>query len=119
MKKVLSIMAIVLMLALPAWAQDWTQGSGQKTTDALIFTGEGVFHGIIVSSDSTNAITVDVYDGITATGTKLLPTTVVTTSAIDRIQAIKPPGGPVKFYTGLYVDITCSGTAKYVVYYRW
>jgi hypothetical protein len=118
MKKVLTIVAIIMLLAAPLFAQDYVRGSGQQTADALIVTGPGVFHGIIVSTDSTNAVTVNVYDGITATGTRLLPEFVVTTSSTDRIQAIKPPGGPALFYTGLYVDITCSGTAKYVVYFK-
>jgi hypothetical protein len=116
MKKILCIIAAILLVASSAMAIDWAKSSGQQTADALIYTGSGYFHGIIVSSDSANAITVDIYDGTTATGTKLIPTTVVTTSAIDRIQAIKPPA-PVLFFNGIYVDITCSGTAKYVVYF--
>jgi len=115
--KAICILAIVLMLAGAAWAQDYVRSSGQKTADALIYTGQGYFSGVIVVSDSSDAITLDVYDGITATGTKLIPTSVITTSAIDRIQAIKPPA-PVIFWTGLYVDITCAGTAKYTVYFK-
>ncbi len=118
MKKILSILAIILMLAGAGFAQDWTKGSGAQTASALIYTGEGVFHGIVVASDSANAITVSVYDGITATGTKLIPTRVVPTSATNRGETITPPNGPVRFYTGLYVEITCSGTAGYVAYFR-
>jgi len=114
--RAIAIVAIVLMLATPVWAEEWAKGSGQQTADALIYTGEGVLHGIIVVTDATNAVTVNIYDGVTATGTRLIPETVVTTSAVDRIQAIRPPA-PVRFYTGIYVDITCSGTAKYVVYF--
>lgn len=118
MTRIFAIVAAVLLISMPVMAQDWTKGSGQQTADALIFTGPGVFHGIIVSTDSANAVTVNVYDGVTAAGTRLIPESVVTTSSTDRIQAIKPPGGPVLFYTGLYVDITCAGTAKYVVYFK-
>jgi hypothetical protein len=118
MKKLLAIVAIIMLLAAPLFAQDYVRGSGQQTTDALIVTGPGMFHGIIVSTDSANAVTLDIYDGTTATGTRLVPTITVTTSSTDRVQAIKPPGGPALFYTGLYVDITCAGTAKYVVYFK-
>jgi hypothetical protein len=119
MKK-LFIVLIILLFASICYAAppDWTFGTGQKTASGLIFTGDGYFAGIIVSTDSANAVTLDIYDGITATGNKLIPTTTVTTSAIDRVQAFKPPGGPVHFITGLYIDVTCSGTVKYVVYLK-
>jgi len=117
MKKIFCIIVIILLISVNAFAvDDWIKSSGQQTTDALITTGQGYFSGIILVTDATNAITVDIYDGTTATGTKLIPTTVITTSAIDRIQAIRVPA-PVIFWNGIYVDITCSSTAKYVVYY--
>ncbi len=80
MKKLFCIIAIILLLAGGAPAVEWGRGSGSQTADALIYTGEGVFYGIMVATDATNAVTVSVYDGTTATGTKLIPTSVVTTS---------------------------------------
>ncbi len=87
------------------------------TASARVFTGPGYFHGITVITDGTNSVTVDVYDGLTATGRKLIPTTVVTSSATDRSWAynLYPP---VRVTNGIYVNITVAGggTASYMVY---
>ena len=113
MKKILIALLIVLF-ATTAFAA--MKNSGAKSADALIATGQGVFYGIIVSTDSTNAVTLDIYDNTSASGTKLIPTSTITTASDDRIQSITFENG-VEFYKGIYVDITCAGTVGYNVYY--
>jgi len=127
MKRLLA--AIILLIfgfifltqaATPAHAfmpPEWCQQSDEKTADAAIDTGGGFFYGIEVMTDGTNAVTIDVYDNTAASGTKLIPTWVVTTSATDRRQTFNRfPSVP--YSTGIYVDITTSGTVKYMLYYR-
>lgn len=117
MKRILIALLIVLFLSTGTLAGEWCKQSTQKTADAAITTSEGVFYGIIFSTDSANYVDVDVYDNASAaSGTKLIPTTRITTSATDRVQSISfmPP---IRFYNGIYVDITCSGTINYMVYW--
>jgi len=92
--------------------------SAEKDADAAITSGYGWFHGIIVATDGTNAVTVDIYDSASATGRKLIPTTVITTSANDRVQAIGYGEEDVYYRLGIYVDITCAGTVGYMVVYN-
>lgn len=101
-------------------ALDSTISSGSKTASALIRTGKGIFSGIIISTDGTNAVTLDIYDNTSAAGTKLVPTLTITSSAVDRVQSIKPPGAPVSFETGLYVNVSVAGggSCSYVAYSR-
>jgi hypothetical protein len=118
MKKrmIIGVAMAVLLVCATAYAQQFINSSDQKTSSALILLGKGKMHGIIVSTDATNAQTFDAYDAVSATGVRLIPTWTVTTSATDRTQSISfyPP---VNFETGLYINQSGSGTGKYVVYY--
>jgi hypothetical protein len=120
MRSILAAVLMVVILLSPAASGasgDWVYGSGQKTADALIATGPGNFDGIVVVTDGTNPVTVTIYDSTAASGKQLIPTSVITTSAVDRIRAIGYTT-PVRFNTGLYVDITCAGTVKYTVTWK-
>lgn len=86
-----------------------------QTASALIASSDGIFGGIIIATDGTNAVTLTIYDGTDATGTKMFPAMTITTSSTDRIQAIS---FPVRYYEGLYIAITCSGTCEYTVYFE-
>lgn len=117
MKRLFWMILIVMLAAVPVVAMEWVYGSGEKTADALIKSGPGNFDGIVVVTDGTNAVTLDIYDNTAASGKKLIPTTVITTSAADRVRSIGFTN-PVKFNTGIYVDITCAGTVKYIVTWK-
>lgn len=110
-------MAVMLICAI-AYAQPYVSSSGSNAASAVIFTGPGNLHGIVVSTDGTNAATIDVYDNTSAAGTKLVPTWVVTSSATDRTQTLGfyPP---VRFEKGCYVNLSVAGggTAAYVAYH--
>ena len=101
------------------FGEEWSFGSGQKTSADNIVIGPGLFYGIAIATDGSSPVTVDIYDSSTpiTAGVSLFPQTVITTSAIDRIQMLKTPI-PVRFYKGLSVSPSCVGTYKYVIYYR-
>jgi hypothetical protein len=117
MKKrmILWVAMAALLVCATAYAAERVNGSGEKSADALIHAGEGGFQGITFALDGTNACTVSVYDNTSAAGTLLMPTTVMPTSATQRSVGFyfNPP---VQYNTGIYVDITSSGTCSFVVY---
>ena len=118
MKKLAYILVALFLLAVPVMAASWVQHSTEKTADALIDTGKGTFHGILVTTDGTNAVTVEIYDGLVAAGgTQLIATWEITTSSTNRGASLSMDP-PVKYDTGLFIDITCSGTVQYMVYYE-
>jgi hypothetical protein len=97
---------------------DHVTQSTEITSSAAVYTLPGLFHGVVVVTDGSNAVTVSVYDNASsAAGAELIPTWVVTTSATDRIQSygIWPP---VKFDNGIYLELTCAGTVSAMVYYE-
>ncbi len=96
---------------------EWARNSGQKTDDALILTGDGYLYGIMVVTDGTNPITIDAYDNTSGSGTRIFPSWTVTTAADDRAQYL-PLNIPIGVNTGIYIDITTAGAAKYNVFYR-
>jgi len=89
--------------------------SGGKAASALIVTGSGVFHGLIVKCDGTNDVTVNVYDNTAASGTQLIPTDSVFDGTIKLNSFSASPG--IWFATGLYLKIVCSGTTEIMVLY--
>jgi len=113
MKRILLVLCLVFLTAMPALAER----SETKTADALIDTGQGVITGMMVVTDGTNDVTVDIYNNTSATGTKLIPTWTVTTSTSNRYATISFGENGEDYSTGLYVDITCLGTVSYMVYY--
>lgn len=114
---ILGVMMAVLLICSTAWAQTFVNSSGSQTASKLIYTGDGNLHKIVVSTDGTNAVTLDAYDETSATGTKLIPTWIVTSSSTDRTQTIgfSPP---VRYSKGLYINVSVAGggTTAYVVY---
>lgn len=122
MKKILLIFSfLVLFLASPALAESpkqWVVSSGVTTADGAVVTEACYLYGVMISTDATNAVTLDAYDNATTnTGTQPFPTWTVTTSATDRTQGLDF-NPPVYLKNGLYTDFTCAGTFEAVFYYR-
>lgn len=115
-KKLILTVAFLVICASSSFAEY----SGELTADSVVTARPGHFLGIIVITDATNPVTVDIYDSDTAVaGPNLIPTWTVTTSATDRIQAIGFNMGDVKYSKGIYVDITIGGgSVTYMVYYK-
>jgi len=96
-----------------------SRSSTVKTASALIFTGDSIFAGILIATDGTNAVTLDVYDGVDNTGTKVIPQLVIPSSATNRAFSLSIDPG-VHMMTGIYVVISVagSGSASYTVYFK-
>ena len=88
--------------------------TAEQTADAAAVTGAGHFGGIIIATDGSNDVTVDIYDNTAASGNNIIPTVVCKGSSRIHAIGIDPP---TPFFTGVYVDITCAGTLSYIVYY--
>jgi hypothetical protein len=120
MKKLISIIAIILLLTGSAFAQEWSFGSGQKTASALIATGPGLFYGIAVVTDGTTPVTaISIYNNTTNSGDLIVPTFPALTSSTNRTTSffVYPP---VRFDKGCYADLTigAGGSLKYVIYIK-
>lgn len=123
------LFALTVCLVPPAvYAASFTGGvapggsfsSGEKTDAAAIVGGVGWFYGAMVATDGTNAVNLNIFDyaSVSPTAAKLIPTTVITSSATDRVRLIAPPGGAVRYTAGISVSPSSAGTYKYILYYR-
>jgi uncharacterized SAM-binding protein YcdF (DUF218 family) len=116
MKKILTIVLALLLFACPAFAAEWSFGSGMQTGSAAIKAGPGMLTQIIMVTDGTTPVVMDLYDNATtASGTRLIPTWTVTTSSVDRIQTLAIDNA--HFTNGIYSHIV-SGTPKYVILWK-
>ena len=85
------------------------------TTSSGVVVGSCIYHGIIVKPDGENDITLDVYDSTTAAGNRLLPSDVIIGATTGLVSIMSEEG--LGCDNGIYVDVTCSGTYEYVIYY--
>lgn len=93
--------------------------SSIQTESKAITAGAGLFYGIIVRTDGTNDVTLNVYDGKSAAGTKLVPTNIVIDGA-SYVQGWSFSTTPAITYTGgIYVDVSVAGggACSYQVFY--
>lgn len=92
-----------------------------QTESASIATGRGFFYGIIVRTDGTNNVTLNVYDSGAASGNRLLPSNIVI-NGVNNISGWAFGTDPaLKFTAGIYVDASVAGggTVEYeVLYYK-
>jgi len=109
---------IVLFAITSAYAvNEWCQPGDQETESAAISASACYFHGIAVILDGTNAQTFDIYDNASAaSGTKLIPTWVISTSS-TKLEAGYDAPKPIRCKNGIYVNVSGSGSVKYIVYY--
>ena len=122
MKKFLILtVAALTLIGSSVWAfmpDEFAGYSATKTGDALIHTGTGFFYGFACLTDGTNSVTFDLYDNTEASGTKIAPSLICTTSSSNRV-CVFGSDVPIVFNTGLYVDVTSSDTTPdYTIYYR-
>ena len=119
MKKILlTVFLAIFLIASPVYAGDWCYPTIEYTDDAAASTTSGLFHGILLVTDATYPVTLSIYDNASAaSGTELIPTCTITTSATNRLSGISIDP-PVRYDNGIYVDITIdgSGAVTYMVY---
>lgn len=90
--------------------------SSKKTSSGIVFTGNCVFAGFLLGTDGTNDPVVTIYDGTDTTGTEIVPTATYDASALG-VNGYTPLA-PIECHTGIYVEITCSGTVEVVTNYQ-
>ena len=109
---VMAILAVFIGASLGQAAEPCIS-SGLSTSDRLICTGNCLFHGVEIITDGTNNASVVVYDGTTATGTKLFQGTVIGASLFGGATF----ENPIETFTGIYVDVSGTG-ASYITYFK-
>jgi hypothetical protein len=116
MKKITLILALIMLMVPFSLNAEWM--SYKTITASGLITGvSGYYHGIRINTDGSNPATVTVYDSKTASGTAIDPPTVYPTSSLLRMAAISYEP-PLAYRNGLYVSISCPGTASVTVYYQ-
>lgn len=92
--------------------------SNLQNANALIKTGSCAFAGLIVVTDGTNNVTVNIYDNTEASGTKrFCPEDMLIRGGVETFTLSYDP--PVKGATGIYVKISVAngGSCSYQVVY--
>jgi len=116
---IIALMVATLLFPAPLFAtfSDSMEKSLEYSASAAVVTGSGKFHGIIIITDGTYNVTLEIRDNTSADGPKLIPNMTITTSSKYLKEAISL-SPPVEFHTGIYVKVTCSGTVGYMIYYE-
>jgi len=98
--------------------QNYVTSSGENTATASVLSTAGFLYGIMVVTDGSNDVTIDLHDNASAaSGDKLVPTMVLNAVSNSRVISI-PFSVPIAYSKGIYATITTSGTVKYNLYYR-
>jgi hypothetical protein len=87
------------------------------TASGIACTGPCAFGGALIGDiDGVNDMTVTIYDGITAAGTEVMPTTIFdgTVKGLEGIAENRK----VQCTIGIYVAISGAGTLKVTVRYK-
>ena len=114
-RKIVILTVLVMLFSGIAYSQQMSMGtSEQQTGDALITTSDGFFNGVLVACAS--GVTVDIYDNTSAAGRKMMPTVYLPGSSTNQLFSINVDP-PVAYHNGIYVDVTTTGTLRYMVYF--
>ena len=119
--KITALILALLIVSVSAWAftpDEHMGNSTTKTADALIHTGAGYFYGFVCKTDGTNAVTFQVFDGTSASGTQVFPDFICQTSSTNRL-CVFGTGYSIAFSTGLYINIdSTDASPDYTILYR-
>jgi hypothetical protein len=86
-------------------------------TSTAIISGKVAFGGIVIKTDGTNDITLNIYDNTTNSGKRLIPpNSVISGSAKVWALGYDPP---IKCSNGIYVEVSVAGggTCSFQVVY--
>jgi hypothetical protein len=108
MKILLVVVLLVGILPAVAMASRSQQTIGSAAS-ALIATGPGYLKGLVVHTDGTNSVSVEIFDNTSAAGTQILSDWTVTTSATNRATTLYFSAGDCLFNLGLYIKVTVGG----------
>jgi hypothetical protein len=115
MKKYFVLICLILLIITSTNAATISE---EKTGSGLIVEGSGEVVGIEIITDGTNAVTMTLYDNDEASGKKLTPGYIISTSATNRTHFIGYRTGEKVFKTGVYVTISTDGTVTYIITYE-
>lgn len=101
------IMSVVLLLSIQSFAFEESLITTPATASGIAYTGSGWFNGFVLRTDGTNNVTVNIYDGVAATATLLIPTNTVVPGT-DYYFGYRPPS-PIRIRTGIYVTVAVAG----------
>lgn len=94
----------------------YSVASKKLSESGMVYTGESLLTSMLIGTDGVNDPTITIYDGTDNTGIEKVPTTTYDSSALGLNGFIL--SFPKEFKTGIYVEITCSGTVEVVVDYK-
>ena len=110
------IMATILFLAVPGWAQEEANSSGLKTSSGIITTDAAKLTGALIITDGTHDGTLIVYSTLSDAGQVLFKGTVKGAAmfggATWEIPIVDSNGAG-----GLYATISGTG-ANYIIYFK-
>ena len=87
--------------------------STKLSASGIVTSQPALMLGVQIGMDGTNDLTLTIYNGVSNAGTEILPTNQYDASALGLNGVVMSYG---KFCPdGIYVEITCSGTAEVVV----
>ena len=87
--------------------QTTSQVSATLTSSGIAVNGPAIFEGIVLVTDGTNAVTVQVYNGSSASGTAIFPVALVVPASPRQAAYGFSPG--VACPNGIYVKISVAG----------
>lgn len=99
------------VMAHTVMAQQTTATSGKNTTSAVICNKGCVLSWLNMTADGTNAVTVNVYDGTSTSGT-LIDSTYIPTN----IYSVKKNYQNTTMKNGMYITVSGTNGAYYVGY---
>jgi hypothetical protein len=115
MKSFIYGLVLAVMLSGVAMAADYDLSSGNKTADALVYTGRAIITKLMISTDVTNNCSVALYGNTSAAGTIIFPAmTCIAASAGGCTTDMK-----VLAPFGIYADMTVgAGACTYNIHYQ-
>ena len=118
MKRLFALGLVALSLCLGnayAFQPDEVISGVSKTADGAITTNAGYFYGVAIATDETNQVDVSLYNSGTTSVVSDLVIPTIRVPGTTRNKEVWLPA-PVPF-SGLYLDITTSGTTHEVLFY--
>lgn len=84
--------------------------SGSLTASGIVSTFRTAVSGVIVNADGTNAATVNIYDGQSTGGTKIMTVAVKAGDVFTQVF----PKKSIQSTNGIYAEIIGTGASAYV-----
>lgn len=115
MRKILILVAAILSSCVQSAFCEFSQSSGEKTSDTAVYTSTCYLSGVEVITDGTNDAKLIIYDNSSgASGKKLLEMTVPGSNN----YGVRDWSHPVEAVNGLYGDVTGTGASFFIEYIK-